>query len=117
MKTKSFLRAGFFVKRTLPALTLSFVGVLLALGSFVVTDKPHKMTDNTRERERYMPVAGEKGEDLERMEQEWNNRLTYPTGLFNPLWLRLAAAQDSLINSAIPLGTPLSASLLAASPL
>ena len=64
-----------------------------------------------------MPVAGEKGEDLERLEQEWNNRLTYPTGVFDPLWLRLAAAQDSLISTAIPSGLPLNASALAASPL
>jgi hypothetical protein len=40
------------------------------------------------------------------MEVEWNNRLTYPTGLFNPLWLRLAAAQDALIPRGIPLGVP-----------
>ena len=65
----------------------------------------------------YMPVPGGKADDLDRMEQEWNNRLTYPTGLFNPQWLRLAAAQDALISRAVPLGLPLSKSALAASPL
>src|SRR6202011_5219903 len=56
-----------------------------------------------------MPVpGGKRGEasDLSRMEEEWNNRLTYPTGLFNPAWLRAAAAQDSLLQRAIPAGIP-----------
>src|SRR4051812_7035059 len=55
-------------------------------------------------RPRYMPVLGEKGEDLARMEQEWNDRLTYPTGRFDPAWLRQAAAQDAAIDRNIPLG-------------
>src|SRR5206468_4434578 len=33
--------------------------------------------------------------------------LTYPTGIFNPAWLRLAAAKDALIPHAIPAGLPL----------
>ena len=37
-----------------------------------------------------MPVRGGEPDDLNRMEEEWNNRLTYPTGIFNPAWLRLA---------------------------
>src|SRR6202030_3557983 len=59
---------------------------------------------------RYMPVPGrERGDanELNRMEEEWNNRLTYPTGIFNPAWLKVAAAQDSLIRAAIPNGVPL----------
>jgi hypothetical protein len=53
-----------------------------------------------------MPVPGGKADDLDRMEPEWNNRLTYPTGLFNPAWVRVAAARDALIQRAIPLGIP-----------
>ena len=53
-----------------------------------------------------MPVPGGKADDLDRMEQEWHNRLTYPTGIFNPEWLRLAAATDALIQRAIPAGAP-----------
>src|ERR1700736_5998797 len=56
-----------------------------------------------------MPVpGGKRGEasDLNRMEEEWNNRLTYPTGLFNPAWVRLAALQHNAIPSQIPLGIP-----------
>ena len=60
---------------------------------------------------RYMPVRGEKGEDLSRMEQEWNDRLTYPTGRFNPAWLRQAAAQDAKIRRNIPLGAAATRSL------
>ncbi len=55
-----------------------------------------------------MPTRGEKGEDLNRMELEWNTRLTYPTGKFDPAWLRKAALQDAHIRSAVPLGTGLS---------
>ncbi|HEX8076872.1 MAG TPA: hypothetical protein VF511_03580, partial [Chthoniobacterales bacterium] len=52
----------------------------------------------------YMPVAGEKGEDLERMETDWFHRLTYPTGRFDPAWLRAAAVQDTAIERAVPAG-------------
>jgi len=108
-------RAGFIHLRLLLAFILGSGGVLLALASF---NAPRDQRPGySLKLERDMPVAGGKGEDLDRMEQEWNNRLTYPTGLFNPLWLRLAAAQDALISRAIPLGTPVSASVLAASPL
>ena len=60
--------------------------------------------DGDEARERYMPVAGERGEsdELGRMEQFWNDRLTYPTGLFNPAWLRAAALQDKLVPRAGP---------------
>src|SRR5205085_12552217 len=53
---------------------------------------------------RYMPVTGGEPDDLDRLETEWNNRLTYPTGLFNPAWVRLAAAADARITRALPFG-------------
>jgi hypothetical protein len=40
------------------------------------------------------------------MEVEWNNRLTYPTGIFDPAWVRLAALKDALIPRGIPAGLP-----------
>ena len=55
---------------------------------------------------RYMPVPGGEPDDLDRMETEWNNRLTYPTGLFDPAWVRLAALKDALIPRGIPGGLP-----------
>src|SRR5437899_25236 len=104
-------RFGFFNPRFLSAFTLCIAGACLAIVSFAPAQKEEPQA--RRLPPRYMPVAGEKGEDLDRMEQEWNNRLTYPTGLFNPEWLRLAAVKDSLIARAIPAGLPLSKSALA----
>ena len=90
-------------------IALCAIGVALALGSFVSPKffKRQETDSAAKERKRYMPVAGEKGEDLGRLEEEWHNRLTYPTGEFNPLWLRAAAIQDSVVQSAVPLGIPL----------
>ncbi len=64
-----------------------------------------------------MPVPEGKADDLDRMEQEWNNRLTYPTGRFNPRWLRLAAAQHNRLARAIPFGIQANAATLAEGPL
>ena len=108
-------RRGFFHFRLIFAFSLCSVGILLGVSTFA--PKPQDEPSYARKPLRYMPVAGEKGEDLDRLGQAWNDRLTYPTGLFNPAWLRLAAAQDALISRAIPLGLPLNASALAANPL
>jgi Transposase DDE domain len=51
-----------------------------------------------------MPVLGSKAEDLDDMELYWNDRLTYPTGRFDPAWLRQAAAQDTSMPRGIPGG-------------
>ena len=61
---------------------------------------------DTEQVQRYMPVPGGEVDDLDRMEAEWNNRLTYPTGRFDPAWVRHAAAQDALIERNIPAGLP-----------
>ena len=97
-------QSGVFNPRVLLAFALCSVGVVLALISFA---PPVERPDGHRGAgglERYMPVPGGKPDDLDRMEAEWNNRLTYPTGLFNPAWVRLAALQDALISRGIPLG-------------
>src|ERR1700726_5022749 len=101
-------RSGFLQIRALVALLL--FGAAICLAKFGIA--PPRVNNGERERgdvdrPRYMPVAGERGEELNRMEEEWNNRLTYPTGVFNPAWLQAAAAQDSLIQRAIPNGVPL----------
>ena len=54
--------------------------------------------------ERYMPVPGGDPDDLDRIEAEWNNRLTYPTGVFDPAWVRQAAAADARIARSVPFG-------------
>ena len=55
---------------------------------------------------RFLPIpngeAGEEAQALARLEQQWNDRLTYPTGKFNPGWLRAAAAQDARIQRVNP---------------
>jgi len=122
MKTSSAGRAGFFYLRSLAALVLLGCAVCLAKFSMAPpqsTGSYGGRGDGDR-RERYMPVpGGERGEanDLNRLEEEWNNRLTYPTGAFDPAWVRAAAHVDSLIASAIPSGISLRSLDLAASPL
>ncbi|HEX4485101.1 MAG TPA: hypothetical protein VH088_02475, partial [Terriglobales bacterium] len=48
--------------------------------------------------------AATDGEKLIDEETFWNHRLTYPTGKFNPEWLRRAARQDALIKRGVPAG-------------
>jgi hypothetical protein len=52
-----------------------------------------------------MPIPGGEADDLDRLEAEWNNRLTYPTGVFDPAWVRAAATVDKTISRSIPFGT------------
>ena len=114
MKINPAGRFGFLQIRALVALLLFGAAICLAKLSLA----PSRIANWDRERRdvdrpRYMPVSGERGEaeDLNRLEEEWNNRLTYPTGIFNPDWLRQAAQADSLITSAIPAGVPLAETL------
>src|SRR5947209_8785735 len=115
-------RSGFRQVRALAALFL--VGAAVCLAKFSVAPpqlagREHARGDLDR-RERYMPVpGGERGEtnQLNRMEEEWNNRITYPTGVFDPAWVRAAARVDSLIASAVPSGVPLKNLNLSGSPL
>jgi hypothetical protein len=91
------------------AVALCTVGVVLAASSFSPpVSHSHgaisKGVTDTANLERDMPVPGGEPDDLNRLEVEWNNRLTYPTGLFDPAWVRLAAAKDALIQRAIPAG-------------
>src|SRR6184192_3420568 len=107
MKINRAGRFGFLQIRALVALLL--FGAAICLAKFSIA--PSRAINGARERgdvdrPRYMPVQGERGEELNRMEEEWNNRLTYPTGIFNPAWVRQAAAQDAQIARSIPLGLP-----------
>ncbi len=54
-----------------------------------------------------LPVPGEEENEsqaLGELEQAWNDRLTYPTGVFNPAWVRAAAQQNTLIPAGVPAG-------------
>src|ERR1700720_455181 len=107
MNKNSISQSGIFNPRALLAFTLCLSGVSLTLFSFKLpvsnsNNPPNHKGTMDMDQLRYMPEPGGKADDLDRMEAEWNTRLTYPTGLFNPQWLRLAAAQDALIPRAIP---------------
>ena len=96
-------QSGFFYLRLLLAVALSSVGVALAVTSFT-PQEARKSADTVKQR--YMPVPGGKADDLDLLESEWHNRLTYPTGRFDPSWLRLAAAKDKLVPRGVPIGIP-----------
>src|SRR3982750_2550453 len=95
--------SGFIRVRTLLGLTLALSGVALAF----FAGKDAKV-QGTSERERYMPVPGANTGDeaarLAELEQYWHDRLTFPTGRFDPAWLRAAAAQHAGIASGVPAG-------------
>jgi hypothetical protein len=46
----------------------------------------------------------EPGSDAEQVAQFWHDRVTYPTGKYNPGWLRRAAAQDAHVPRGVPGG-------------
>ncbi len=74
----------------------------------------------SRARVRAQFSAGEADRDGERLlEQEafWLHRRTYPTGRFNPEWVRRAAEQDSRVRRNIPGGRKLSRQSLQLSPM
>ena len=102
MRKKSASQSAFFNPRLLLSFALCSIGVLLAVFGFA--GKPSHPIADRDQLPRYMPVPGGGADDLDRMEVEWNNRLTYPTGRFDPAWVRSAAARDALITRGIPLG-------------
>jgi hypothetical protein len=67
------------------------------------------------EPERYMPVPGagshSEADGLAQLEQYWHDRLTYPTGRFDPAWVRVAAAQHDRMTSGVPAGQHLKLNL------
>ena len=95
----------FFNPRASLAFALCLGGVALSLFSF---NLPARVSQNVERESRLrdMPEPGGKADDFDRMEAEWHNRLTYPTGVFNPEWLRVAAQADTLIPRGIPAGIP-----------
>src|SRR6266850_6866864 len=105
MKKNSRTRSAFLNLRVVIALLFCFSGALLALfGAGVFSVK------NDERPARYMPVPGNRPEteaaDLGRLERFWNDRLTYPTGRFDPRWLRAAADQHLRLPVGVPAGVP-----------
>src|SRR5438874_2613783 len=95
--------AGFFNPRALLGLTLCFASLALAI--FAARESTvHRVAQPAR----YMPVPGSdlqsEAARLAELEQYWQDRLTYPTGRFDPAWVRAAAAQHARMASGIPAG-------------
>ena len=92
--------AGFFNLRALLGLTLCFLGLALAIPAL-------RPAAEQRQRPHHRPVPGDKPrEDLTRLKQYWHDRLTYPTGRFDPAWVREAAAQHAHMPVGVPAGVP-----------
>ena len=113
MKKNCSTRSAFFNLRSLFGFTLGFLGVALAIFAHFspLTDHVSRpATTNASRPPRYMPVPGTRpeaeAEDLGRLEQYWTDRLTYPTGRFDPAWLRAAAAQHARLSTGVPAGVP-----------
>jgi hypothetical protein len=116
MKKKSTSRSAFFNFRVLVGFSLGFLGIALAIfagrDSFLRNLQSPSRTGVSAARSdepaRYMPVPGrntqEEASGLARLEQYWNDRLTFPTGRFNPAWVRAAARQHARMPSGVPFG-------------
>src|SRR5438034_1271639 len=100
---RSLGEGGFLNLRILLALSLCFSGVALAI--FAGRDGALRPAP---EPDRYMPVPGGRSQSeaagLEQLEQYWHDRLTFPTGRFDPAWVRAAAAQHARMTSGVPAG-------------
>src|SRR5437899_2934129 len=100
---RSLGEGGFFNLRALLGLTLCLFGVALAI--FAAREAALRPAS---EPDRYMPVPGGSLQDeaarLEQLEQFWHDRLTFPTGRFDPAWVRAAAAPHARMMSGVPAG-------------
>lgn len=96
-------QSGVINLRALLGLTLVLSGVALA----ILAGKDGVLR-RTSEPERYMPVPGgdlrDESAGLGQLEQYWRDRLTFPTGRFDPAWLRVAAAQHARMATGVPAG-------------
>src|SRR2546430_1873635 len=104
MKQKdSSAQSAFLIPRLILGLAFCGVAIFLAVAAL----KPH-LPEPASDLRRYMPTFGQdlsdESRDLNRLEQFWNDRLTYPTGIFNPAWVRAAAIQHRLLPAALPAG-------------
>jgi len=103
MLKKHSSEAGLFRPRVFIAFLFLSAGVCLAMFAFNNGAESSGPTSVARQ-EHYMPVAGGDPDDLDRLEAAWNDRLTYPTGIFDPAWVRQAAIEDKTIARRLPFG-------------
>src|SRR6266404_7839300 len=117
MKRKSSTRSAFFNLRALLGFTVCLFGVALAI--FAGRDAMLPRPDGTARRARYRPSPGGDSQGdaagMARLNEYWHQRLTYPTGRFDPAWVRAAAVQHAQMSTGVPAGVP--ATLNSQSPL
>ncbi|MEP7014717.1 MAG: hypothetical protein ABI925_04690, partial [Verrucomicrobiota bacterium] len=102
MKKKSASQAAFLNLRVVLGLVFCSAGIFLGVfGYGGISLHPAARTESLP---RYMPVPDGRADDLNRMEVEWHNRVTYPTGVFDPAWIRRAAEHDASIARGVPFG-------------
>src|ERR1700757_2933634 len=92
---------GFINLRLFLAFCFCSIGAALAMLAVRSSTEPSKPLP-------YMPVPAQNPQEeaagLTRLEQYWFDRLTFPTGRFDPRWVRAAAAQHAQMPSGIPFG-------------
>src|SRR5262245_44740243 len=102
---KSHSQFGFSTLRFLAALTLCAMGLVLAVFALQLPGEHNRRAEDPQ---RDLPTLGEDPQreagDLGRLEQYWSDRVTYPTGNFDPAWVRQAASQDALVLRDVPAG-------------
>jgi len=105
MKKKSTYRSAFFCARALLGCTLCFLGAALAIFALSSATEP---TEDGLKALHYMAVRRQYTGKKRLVSRSWNNtglnRLTFPTGRFDPRWVRAAAAQHDRMQSGIPFG-------------
>ena len=110
MKKKSPCKSAFFSLRAVIGLAICLLAAVLAI--FAVRPTAEQRTQGPL---RYMPVPTDNPQEesaaLGRLEQFWFDRLTFPTGRFNPAWVRAAAAQHDRMQSGVPFGQHLKLNL------
>ena len=111
MNKKRVSKSAFVNPRFLLTSALCALGALLV--TFSIAGVPEALVGgaksldqdgDTEQLQRDMPVPGGEVDDLNRLELELANRVTYPTGKFDPAWIRHAAAQDARIARGVPAG-------------
>ncbi|CAN5636949.1 hypothetical protein BH20VER1_BH20VER1_02790 [soil metagenome] len=95
--------SAFFLVRALAVLALCSGATALAFFAFNGVPKA-LLPGPEEEPQKYAAVPGGKAEELGRWEEYWINRLTYPTGEYDPAWVRRAVAEDAQIARALPAG-------------
>src|SRR5437870_10454201 len=100
---RSLGEGGFFNLRALLGLTLCLFGLALAI--FAGRDGALRRASQP---ERYVALPGSSLQSeaarLAQMEQYGHDRLTFPTGRFDPAWVRAASAQHDRMRSGVPAG-------------